>query len=57
MPAGHLTLSNSKVSLSLVQGKVFFDEQSLRPSDLALVPLSRRPQLLGFLGKVTNPLL
>jgi len=57
MPAGHLTLSSSKVSLSLVQGKVSLGEQSLKPSDLALVPLSRRPLLLGFLGKVPNPLL
>ena len=46
----HLALSSRKVSLSLVQGKVFFGEQSLKPSNLALVPLSRRPLLLGLLG-------
>jgi len=57
MPAGHLTLSSSKVGLSLVQGKVFFSEQSLEPSNLALIPLSRRLLLLGFLGKVPDPLL
>jgi len=57
VPAGHLALSSSKVSLSLVQGKVFFDEQSLKPSDLTLIPLSRRLLPLGFLGKVPDPLL
>ena len=36
MLAGHLTLSSGKVSLSLVPGKVFFGEQSLKPSNLTL---------------------
>ena len=57
MPAGHFTLSSSKVSLSFVQGKVFFGEQSLKPSNLALVPLGHCPLLLGVLGKVADPLL
>ena len=59
MPADHLALSSRMVSLSLVQGKVFFGEQSLKPSNLALVPLGRRPLLLGLLavlGQVANPL-
>ena len=56
MPADHLTLSSSKVSLSLVQGKAFFGEQSPKPSNLAHVPLGRRPLLLGLLGQVANPL-
>jgi len=50
VPTNHLALSSRKVSLNLVQGKVFFGEQSLKPSNLALVPLSRRPLLLGLLG-------
>jgi hypothetical protein len=57
VPAGHLAQSRSKVSLSLVQGKVFFGEQSLKPSDLTLIPLSCCLLLLGFLGKVPDPLL
>jgi len=57
IPAGHLTLSSSKVGLSLVQGKVFFGEQSLKPSNLALIPLSHRLLHLGFLGKDPDPLL
>ena len=57
MPAGHLAQSPSEVSLSLVQGKVFFGEQSFKPSDLTLVPLGRRLMLLGFLGKAPDPLL
>jgi hypothetical protein len=56
MPAGHLALSSSKVGLSLAQGKVFHREQSLKLSDLALIPLSRRLLRLGFLGKDPNPL-
>jgi len=57
VPAGHLALGSSKVGLSLVQGKVFFGEQSLKPSDLALIPLSRRLLHLGFQGRDPNPLL
>jgi len=57
MPAGHLTLSSSKVGLSLVQGKVFFGERSLEPSNLGLIPLSRCLLLLGFPGKDPDPLL
>jgi len=57
VPAGHLAQSRSKVSLSLVQGKVFFGEQSLKPSNLTLIPLNRRLLLLIFLGKVPDPLL
>ena len=57
MPAGHLAQSPGKVSLSLVQDKVFFGKQSLKPSDLTLIPLGRRLLLLGFLGKVPEPLL
>ena len=57
VPAGHLTLGGSEVGLSLVQGKVFFGEQSLKPSHLALIPISRRLLHLGFLGKDPNPLL
>ena len=57
MPAGHLAPSASEVSLSLVQGKVFFGKQSLKPSDLTLIPLSRRLLFLGFLGKDPEPLL
>jgi hypothetical protein len=41
----------------LVQGKVFFGEQSFKPSNLTLIPLGRRLLLLGFLGKVPDPLL
>ena len=57
MPAGHLAQSPSEVSLSLVQGKVFFGEQSFKPSNLTLIPLSRRLLRLGFPGKGPNPLL
>jgi len=57
VPAGHLAQSPVKVSLSLVQGKVSFGEQSLKPSDLTLIPLSRRLLRLGFPGKDPNPFL
>jgi hypothetical protein len=57
MPAGHLAQSPGQVGLSLVQGKVFFGEQSFKPSDLTLVPLSRRLLPLRLLGEDPNPLL
>ena len=57
MPASHLAQSRSEVSLSLVQGKVFLGEQSLKPSDLTLVPLSCRFLRLGLLREGPNPLL
>jgi len=57
MPAGHLAQSPSEVSLSLVQGKVFFGKQSLKTSDLTFIPLGHRLLHLGFLGKVPDPLL
>ena len=55
MPEGDLALSCRKVGLGLVKGKVLLGEQSLYPSDLALVPLGGGALLLGFQGKVTDP--
>ena len=57
MPAGHLAQSPGQVGLSLVQGEVFFGEQSFKPSDLTLVPLSRRLLRLGLLREGPDPLL
>jgi hypothetical protein len=57
MPAGHLAQSPGQVGLSSVQGKVFLGEQSFKPSDLTLVPLSRRLLRLRLLGEDPNPLL
>jgi hypothetical protein len=57
MPAGHLAQSPGQVVLGLVQGKIFLGEQSFKPSDLTLVPLSRRLLPLRLLGEDPNPLL
>ena len=57
MPTDHLALSRREVSLSLVKGKVFLGEQNFQPSNLAPIPLGSGPLLLGFRGKIVDPLL
>ena len=57
MPEDHLALSRRKIGLGLVKDKVFLDEQSFQPSDLALVPLGSSAPLLGLEGKVADPFL
>jgi len=57
MPEGDLALSRRKVGLGLVKGKVLLGEQSLHPSDLALVPLGGGALLLRFQCKVADPFL